>query len=82
MLWDLRVREVVVTGGKQCVEHAIAEAVAHEGGDALIWPRKGNEEVSEGKVLPITQLKVPSQPFNGTEPTSLWRQTIVQKSYW
>jgi NAD(P)-dependent dehydrogenase (short-subunit alcohol dehydrogenase family) len=82
MVLDLIGKKVVVTGGEQFVEHAIAEGLAPEGTEVLIWLRKCNDEVNEAKVLPITQLKVPSHLSNGTRPTSLWRQTIVEKSYW
>jgi hypothetical protein len=82
MFLGLRGKKVVVTAGKQLVEHALAEAVAPEGAGVLNWLWKCNDEVREGKVLPITQPKVPSQRSNGTRPTSLWRQTIVEKSYW
>jgi hypothetical protein len=81
MVLDLRGKKVVVTG-KQLAEHALAEAVAPEGAGVLNWLRKCYDEVREGKALPITQPKVPSQLSNGTRPTSLWRQTIVEKSYW
>ena len=50
--------------------------------DVLIWLRNCNDEVNEGKVLPITLLEVPSQLPNGAAPISLWRQTMEQKSYW
>jgi hypothetical protein len=82
MVLGLRGKKVVVTGGKQLAEHALAEAVAPGGADVLNWLRKCSDEVREGKVLPITQPKIPSQLSNGTRPTSLWRQTIVEKSYW
>jgi hypothetical protein len=48
----------------------------------VIWLRKRNDELNEGKVLPITLLEIPSQLPNGGAPTSLWRQTMAQKSYW
>jgi NAD(P)-dependent dehydrogenase (short-subunit alcohol dehydrogenase family) len=79
---DLRGKKVVVIGGKHSIGRAIAEAVAREGADVVIWLRQWNDEVNESKVLPITQLEVASQQTNGVSPTSLWRQTIVQKSYW
>src|SRR5260370_27169974 len=79
--WILEAK-VVVIGGKQSVGRAIAEAVAREGADVVIWLRKCINEVNEAKVLPITQLEVPSQLPNGTAPPSLWRQTIRHKSYW
>jgi hypothetical protein len=36
----------------------------------------------KGKVLPITLLEIPSRLLNGGASTSLWRQTMAQKSYW
>jgi hypothetical protein len=82
MVLDLKGKKVVVTDGKQFVEHAVAGAVAPEGADVLTPLRKGNDEVKEGQASPITQPKVPSQQSHGTRSTSLWRQTIVEKSYW
>jgi len=81
---DLKGRKVVVTGGKHSVEHAIAEAVAKEGADVVIWLRKWNDHGNEAKVLPITQLEIPSQRPNGASPhASLWRQSMGRhKSYW
>ena len=40
MILDLRGKRVVVTGGKPTVERAIAEALAQEGADVVIWLRK------------------------------------------
>jgi NAD(P)-dependent dehydrogenase (short-subunit alcohol dehydrogenase family) len=82
MTLDLTGKKVVVTSGKHSVERAIAEAVAREGADVVIWLRKRNDEVNEGKVLPITLLEVPSQLPNRAAPISLWRQTMAHKSYW
>ncbi len=82
MTLDLTGKKVVVIGGKHSVGRAIAEAVAREGADVVIWLRNWNDEVNEGKVLPITLLEVPSQLPNGAAPISLWRQTMEQKSYW
>jgi NAD(P)-dependent dehydrogenase (short-subunit alcohol dehydrogenase family) len=82
MTLDLTGKRVVVTGGKHFVGQAIAEAVAREGADVVIWLRKCNDEVNEEKVLPITLLETPPQLPNGGAPTSLWRQTMAQKSYW
>ncbi len=48
----------------------------------MIWLRKRNDELNEGKVLPITLLQIPSQLPNGAASISLWRQTMAQKSYW
>jgi len=79
---DLRGKKVVVIGGKHSIGRAITEAVAREGADAVIWLRQWNDEVNEAKVLPIVQLEVASQQSNGAAPTSLWRQTMAQKSYW
>jgi NAD(P)-dependent dehydrogenase (short-subunit alcohol dehydrogenase family) len=62
-----------VTGGKHSVGQAIAEAVAREGADVVIWLRKCNDEVNEDEALPITLLEVPSRLPNGGASTSLWR---------
>jgi NAD(P)-dependent dehydrogenase (short-subunit alcohol dehydrogenase family) len=82
MTLDLRGKKVVVIGGKQSVGQAIAEAVAREGADVVIWLRKCNDELNEAKALPMTQLEIPSQLPNGAAPISLWRQTMAQKAYW
>ena len=82
MTLDLRGKKVVVIGGKHSIGRAIVEAVAREGADAVIWLRQWNDEVNEAKVLPIVQLEVASQQANGAALTSLWRQTMAQKSYW
>jgi len=82
MVLDLRGQKVVVIGGKQSVGRAIAEAVAREGADVVVWLRKCINEANEANVLPITQLEVPSQLANGGVQTSLWRQTMAHKSYW
>ena len=84
MTLDLRGKKVVVIGGKQSVGRAIAEAVAQEGADVVIWLRKWNDDRNEAKVLPIAQLEIPLQPPNGASShTSLWRQSMgTHKSYW
>jgi NAD(P)-dependent dehydrogenase (short-subunit alcohol dehydrogenase family) len=83
MTLDLRGRKVAVVGGKHFIGRAIAEAVAREGADAVIWLRRWNDPVSEAKVLPIVQLEVASQQANGAGPTSLWRQSMAtHRSYW
>jgi NAD(P)-dependent dehydrogenase (short-subunit alcohol dehydrogenase family) len=83
MTIDLRGKKVVVIGGKHFIGRAIAEAVAREGADAVIWLRQWNDEVNEAKVLPIVQLEVASQQANGAGPTSLWRQSMaIHGSYW
>ena len=82
MTLDFTGKKVVVTSGRHSVGRAIAEAVAREGADVVIWLRKRNDEVNEGKVLPITLLEIPSQLPNGSAPISLWRQTMAHKSYW
>jgi NAD(P)-dependent dehydrogenase (short-subunit alcohol dehydrogenase family) len=83
MTLDLKGKKVVVTGGKHSIGRAIAEAVAREGADVVIWLRKWNDNGSEAKVLSTTQLKVPPQLPNGTSAvTSLWRQSMGHKSYW
>jgi len=84
MTLDLKGKKVVVTCGKHSVERAIAEAVAQGGVDVVIWLRKWNDDGNEEKVLPITQLEIPSRRPNGASPhTSLWRQSMGRhKSYW
>jgi NAD(P)-dependent dehydrogenase (short-subunit alcohol dehydrogenase family) len=47
MTIDLRGKKVVVIGGKHFIGRAIAEAVAREGADAVIWLRQWNDEVNE-----------------------------------
>ena len=68
MTLDLGRKKVVVIGGKQSIGHAIAEAVAREGADVVIWLRECEGELNEAKVLPMTQLAIPSQRPNGTPP--------------
>jgi NAD(P)-dependent dehydrogenase (short-subunit alcohol dehydrogenase family) len=85
MTLDLRRKKVVVIGGKHFIGRAIAEAVAREGADAVIWLRQWNDEAHEAKVLPIVQvqLEVASHQANGAGPTSLWRQSMaIHRSYW
>ena len=53
---DLTGKKVVVTGGKHSVGQAIAETVAREGADVVIWLRKCNDEVNKDEALPITLL--------------------------
>jgi len=79
---DLRGKKVIVIGGKQSIGRAIAEAVGREGADVVIWLRQWNDKASEAKVMPIAQVEVASQQANRAAPTSLWRQTAAQKSYW
>ena len=82
MTLDLRGKKVTVIGGKQSIGRAIAEAVAREGADVVIWLRQWNGEANEAKVMPIAQVEVASHQANGAAPTSLWCQTAAQKSYW
>ena len=84
MTLDLKGKRVVVTGGKHSIDRAIAEAVAQEGVDVVIWLRNWDGEGNEPKVLRIAQLEIPPQPANGASPhTSLWRQSMGRrKSYW
>ena len=58
MTLDLRGKKVIVIGGKQSIGRAIAEAVAHEGADAVIWLRQWNDEAKEEKLVPIVQVEV------------------------
>jgi NAD(P)-dependent dehydrogenase (short-subunit alcohol dehydrogenase family) len=82
MTLDLIGKKVIVINEKHSIGRAIAEAVAREGADVVIWLRKGNDELNEAKVLSTTQLKVPPQQSNGAAAISLWRQAMAQKSYW
>ena len=83
MTLDLRGKKVIVIGGKHSIGRAIAQAVAREGADAVIWLRQWNDEVNEAKVLPIVQLEVAPQQANGAGPTALWRQSMARhRSYW
>jgi len=82
MVLDLKGKRVVVTDGKHSIGRAIAEAVARERADIVIWLRQCNDELNEANLLRITRLEIPSQLSGGTAPTSLWRQTMAHKSYW
>ena len=77
MTLDLKGKRVVVTGGKHPIERAIAEPIAQEGGDVVIWLRKWDDDGNEPKVLLISQLEIPSQRPNGASShTSLWSQSM------
>jgi NAD(P)-dependent dehydrogenase (short-subunit alcohol dehydrogenase family) len=83
MTRDLRRKKVVVINGKHSIGRAIAEAVAREGADMVIWLREWNDDLNQAQVLPLTQPELPSKQVNGTSPhMSLWRQTLARKSYW
>jgi NAD(P)-dependent dehydrogenase (short-subunit alcohol dehydrogenase family) len=84
MMLDLKDKKVVVIGGGNSIGGAIAEAVAQEEADVVIWLRKWNSDGNEAKVLPVTQLEIPSQRLNGASPhKSLWRESMGRhKSYW
>jgi NAD(P)-dependent dehydrogenase (short-subunit alcohol dehydrogenase family) len=83
MILDLKGKKVVVIGGRNSVGRAIAETVAREGADVVIWLRKWNDDLNQAEVLPLTQLELPSKQLNETSPhMSLWRQTMARKSYW
>ena len=82
MTLDLTGKKVVVTSGRHSVGRAIAEAVAREGADVVIWLRKCNDEVTEEKVIANNAT---GNPIVATQ----WRSanfdlapTIAQKSYW
>jgi NAD(P)-dependent dehydrogenase (short-subunit alcohol dehydrogenase family) len=49
MTLDLRGKKVVVIGGEHSIGRAIAEAVAREGADVLIWLRRCDDELNEAK---------------------------------
>jgi NAD(P)-dependent dehydrogenase (short-subunit alcohol dehydrogenase family) len=71
MILDLKGKKVVLIGGRNSVGRAIAEAVAREGADVVIWLRKCINGVDEAKALPVTQLEVPSQlPMEQRQPRS------------
>jgi len=80
MTLDLRGKKVVVINGKHSIGRAIAEAVAREEADVVIWLRKYDDELNEAKVSSITN--VPPQQCNGATRISLWRQAMARKSYW
>ncbi len=80
MTLDLIGKKVIVINEKHSIGRAIAEAVAREGADVVIWLRNGDDELNEAKVLSITN--VPPQQCNGAAPISLWRQAMALKSYW
>jgi hypothetical protein len=82
MTLDLTGKKVIVINGKHSIGRAIAEAVAREGADVVIWLRKSDDELNQANVSPITQLEIPSQPANGVVTSSLWRQTMAKGSYW
>ena len=82
MILDLRSKKVVVIGGRDSVGRAIAEAVAREGADVVIWLREWKDDLNQAEVIPL-RLELPSKQLNGTSPCmSLWRQTVARKSYW
>ena len=60
MTLDLRGKKVVVINGKHSIGRAIAEAVAREGADVVIWLRKGDDELNEAKVLSTTTAESPT----------------------
>ena len=80
MTLDLIGKKVIVINEKHSIGRAIAEAVAREGADVVIWLRNGDDELKEAKVLSTTN--VPPQQSNGATPISLWRQAMALKSYW
>ena len=83
MTLDLGSKKVVVINGKHSIGRAIAEAVAREGADMVIWLREWNDDLNQAQVIPLTQLELPSNKVNGTPPhMSLWRQSLARKSYW
>jgi len=81
MTLDLIGKKIIVINEKHSIGRAIAEAVAREGADIVIWLRNG-DELKEAKLLSTMQLKVAPQQSNGAAPISLWRQAMAQKSYW
>ena len=82
MILDLIGKKIIIINEKYFIGRAIAEAVAREGADVVIWLRNGDDQLKEAKLLSTTQLKVAPQQSNGPAPISLWRQAMAQKSYW
>ena len=80
MTLDLIGKKVIIINEKHSIGRAIAEAVAREGADVVIWLRKYDDELNKAKVLSIKN--VPAQQCNGATPISLWRQAMALKSYW
>ncbi len=80
MTLELGGRKVVVTGEERELARTITEALA----DVVIWIRAWKGDVNKLKqLLPRIEAQIASPPPNGTSPhTSLWRQTMAQKSYW
>ena len=46
MTLDLRGKKVIVINGKHSIGRAIAEAVAREGADMVIWLREWNDDLN------------------------------------
>ena len=82
MTLDLIGKKIIVINEKHSIGRAIAEAVAREGADIVIWLRNGDDELKEAKLLSTTKLKVAPQQSNGAAPISLWRQAMARKAYW
>ena len=78
MTLDLIGKKIIVINEKHSIGRAIAEAVAREGADIVIWLRNGDDELKEAKLLSTTQLKVAPQQSNGAAPISLWRQAMAK----
>ena len=78
MTLDLIGKKIIVINEKHSIGRAIAEAVAREGADIVIWLRNGDDELKEAKLLSTTQLKVAPQQANGAAAISLWRQAMAQ----
>jgi Dehydrogenases with different specificities (related to short-chain alcohol dehydrogenases) len=51
MTLDLIGKKVIVINEKHSIGRAIAEAVAREGADVVIWLRKGDDELNEAKSI-------------------------------
>jgi len=78
MTLDLIGKKIIVINEKHSIGRAIAEAVAREGADIVIWLRNGDDELKEAKLLSTMQLKVAPQQSNGAAPISLWRQAMAK----
>ena len=50
MTLDLIGKKIIVINEKHSIGRAIAEAVAREGADIVIWLRNGDDELKEAKL--------------------------------
>ena len=71
MTLDLRGKKVVVINGKHSIGRAIAEAVAREGADVVIWLRNGDDELKEAKVLSTQKIMLCCFAMSATAAISM-----------